>query len=335
MAADDIAVSVCIPTRNRPEMLSHCVQSVLDQTMPPREIVIGDDSDDDRTGRLVRDLEVPPTIDLVHIRNRPPVGAARNFERTFRQAKSDWLLLIHDDDWLLPYAIEHLTSPLRDGAAADIIYGNQQIADAEGWIDQEASLNLNPAFGRRPQLAGRQPSPLWAAARQQMPNDGFLVSSRLVRNIGYVSDGVTDCEYPFGVRAAVNGAELYFVDKLVAVYRESAESLGRGRNAEKDTSAVDMAYTIWRFRRALAEVADAELREHLRSIVYRATVRCGLWQRRRLEALKWALHPRFGVRWWSKDGLGVVSAFLFPRLRQTIQRLARDMGVQHRKPGQN
>jgi len=333
MRSDDITVSVCIPTRNRPEMLLHCVQSALGQTVPPREIVIGDDSDDDRTERLVREIEVPSTIDLVYIRNRPPLGAARNFEKVFLQAKSDWLLLIHDDDWVLPCAIEHLTSPLRDKATADIIYGNQQIAGADGSIDQEVSSTINPAFSRKPELAGRQRSALWAAARQQMPNDGFLVSSRLVRKIGYLSDGVTDCEYAFGVRAALNGAELFFVDKLVSVYRHSAESLARGPSA-KSTSAVDMAFTIWRFRRALAEVADAQLREHLRSIVYRATVHCGLWQRRRLEALKWALHPRFGVRWWGKEGLGVVSALLFPRLRQRIKQFARDGSVQRQKSAQ-
>ncbi len=166
--------------------------------------------DDDRTEHLVRQLDLPPAIDLVYVRNRPPSGAARNIDRVFREASSEWLLLIHDDDWLLPEAIEHLTSPLRDGAAPDIIYGNQQVVDAQASIDEKASLTINPAFGRRPERAGLQPSPLWAAAIQQMPNDGFLVRSRLVHDIGYLTNGVTDGEYAFGVRAALGGASFFF-----------------------------------------------------------------------------------------------------------------------------
>jgi glycosyltransferase involved in cell wall biosynthesis len=316
----EITVSVCIPTRHRPAMLRQCVRSALDQTMPPREIVIGDDSDDDRTERLVRELDLPATIALSYLRNRPPAGVARNIDGVFRRATSDWLLLIHDDDWLLPRAIEHLTRPLHQGAAPDLIYGNQQVADAEGTIDHEASAKLSPAFARTPERAGLQPSALWAAARQQLPNDGFLVRSRLVREVGYLSEGLADCEYAFGVKAAAQGAASWFVDQLVSVYRVSEESLTRGANASHDTSTVDMAATVWRYRRQLAEVADPDLREHLRSIVYRAAVRHGLWQRGRAQALKWALQPRFGVRWWSRQGLGVVSAVLLPRLRERLKR---------------
>jgi hypothetical protein len=156
-----------------------------------------------------------------------------------------------------------------------------------------------------------------------MPNDGFLVSAKLVREVGYLSDGVeTECEFTFPLRAALRGGAFFFVDSLVSVYRESAESLMRGPN----TAALDAAFTIWSMRRELAKVADTELREHLRSIVYQATVYCGLRRRRRLEALKWASHPRFGVRWWGKESLGVISALLFPHLRERLKHL-RDTAV--------
>jgi glycosyltransferase involved in cell wall biosynthesis len=207
----EITVSVCIPTRPRPGMLRQCVRSALGQTILSREIVIGDDSDDDRTERLVGELDLPATIGLSYLRNRPPAGAAHNIDSVFRRATSDWLLLIHDDDWLLPRTIEYLTSPHCQGAAPDLIYGNQQIADAEGSIDNEVSARINPAFARTPERAGLQPTALWAAARQQLPNDGFLARSRLVRDVGYLSDGVLDCEYAFGVEAAAHGAAFFVV----------------------------------------------------------------------------------------------------------------------------
>jgi len=42
-------ISVIIPTHNRAELLPRALDSVLEQTLPPNEIIVVDDGSDDGT----------------------------------------------------------------------------------------------------------------------------------------------------------------------------------------------------------------------------------------------------------------------------------------------
>ena len=49
-------VSICLPTCNRPELIVECIDSCLAQTYGNLEIVIGDDSKDERTRQLIAQM---------------------------------------------------------------------------------------------------------------------------------------------------------------------------------------------------------------------------------------------------------------------------------------
>lgn len=326
MIADEIRVSVCIPTCDRPDMLRQCIESALAQTRPPFEIVVGDDSRDHRSEALVAELASRSAVPIRYQRNAPCPGlnrnacAARNIASVFERASGDWLHLVHDDDWLLPRATELLTEPLRNGVGADIVYGDHLVAHHDGSIDPEASENANPAYGRLPERAGLQPSSLWAAVRQQMPTS-YMVRKTLVTQLGYLSPGVSDGEFTFGVRCALAGARLFYIPEPVYVYRMSLASLGRN-NHSGGTSAVDAVSTIWRHRSQILDVCDRELLRHVRDVVYRGSVSACRFGRRR-DALKWSVHPRLGLgrEWFGRRGFGVLSAMMLSYgLRERLKR---------------
>ncbi len=90
-------ISVIIPTHNRASILARALDSVLAQTLQPREIIVVDDgSEDDTTTLLARDY---PACRYLHQPNRG-VSSARNLG--IANAKGDWIALLDSDDAWLP-----------------------------------------------------------------------------------------------------------------------------------------------------------------------------------------------------------------------------------------
>lgn len=318
---NNISVSICIPTHNRPELLACCLQSVFEQSIFPQEIVIGDDSTDDYTEQMIGSMNVPHDLSLCYFRNTPALGQARNVEALFNAASSDWLVLIHDDDWLLPNALACLSQPVCADHSVDAVFGNQLVAKADGTIDSEKSEALNRAWYRTPDIAGKQSNALVSAALGQFPNNGWLVRRSLACEVGYYEEGITDgCDFGFGINIALQGAIFFYLSKDIAVYRLSETSVVRGKGG-KATTSFDAARILWRCRHILPD--NSAVRARFRSNTYRAAVWCGLKGRNRLEALKWAVHPKLGIRWFGREGFGVISAMLFPNAREKLRNATR------------
>ena len=59
-----IDISVIIPVYNREKTIVNCVNSILNQTYLPKEIIVVDDGSDDDTPVICRSLEKAGKIDL-------------------------------------------------------------------------------------------------------------------------------------------------------------------------------------------------------------------------------------------------------------------------------
>lgn len=85
--------SLIIGTLNRADCIGYCLESLRDQTYKNFEVIIIDQSDDDRTERAVRAFH-----DLTIVYERVPFkGLSRARNEAIRRAKGDYLCLIDDD----------------------------------------------------------------------------------------------------------------------------------------------------------------------------------------------------------------------------------------------
>ena len=272
VAADPPLVSVVIPTRNRPDYLRLAVESVLAQDYRPIEIVISDDSTDARTSRWADGVRptLPADVALVYRRNVPPLGQAGNINALFDAATGPRLLLLHDDDLLMPGAIATLVAALDAGPRAVAAYGLQRVCDDDGTdLGDAAAEALNRRYGRTPREFGPQPRPLVAGILRQFPNDGYLVDAGLARQVRYRTDADigNGCESDFGVRlgraAPANGFVL--VPRHTCVYRKTATSMSAGGSNSaarfySALAAMDLPREVeWARRRTLAELAPTAI----------------------------------------------------------------------------
>ena len=122
----EIFVSVVIITKNRSELLSDSIGSVLNQTYENFELLIVDDGSTDNTGDVVNSFKDQRLRYLKKKSSGIPIS--RNIG--VREAKGEYIVIMDDDDLMLPNRIHEQMDCLTEGSSGS--YG--------GWIDQNAEL---------------------------------------------------------------------------------------------------------------------------------------------------------------------------------------------------
>lgn len=102
------ALTIAIPTYNRLEKLKICLKRLMEQKKIEQiEIIVSDNASSDGTGEYMTEL-VKKAENISYYRNTENVGPDKNFLNCFDKAMGEYVLLLGDDDFLLPMAVEHL-----------------------------------------------------------------------------------------------------------------------------------------------------------------------------------------------------------------------------------
>ncbi|WP_055076518.1 glycosyltransferase family A protein [Pseudanabaena sp. 'Roaring Creek'] len=233
------SISVCIPTYQRPKFLREALHSALEQSLQPSEIIIGDDSRDDVTEKVVLDIKQNCEIPIYYTRHSPSLGQAGNVNFLYDKAKEHKIVLLHDDDLLLPNALEDLHSCWDTHPDLVAAYGKQYIMSEEGEVDLEQSHNLNQMFFRTSDRVGLQKSSIEAALLHQFPNDCFMVlasAARAIRWRSYEEVG-TGGDFDFSLRLSLEYSNFFFLDKYTAKYRLSNISVSKSSSDDAAAQA--------------------------------------------------------------------------------------------------
>lgn len=107
--ADGLTVSAVLPLYNGRRYLTQTLQSIVDQTRPPDELVVVDDGSTDGAADLIAEFDFGFPVTLIKQDNRGQ-SAARN--AGIAQADGDIIALLDQDDQWRPNHIEALLAPL-------------------------------------------------------------------------------------------------------------------------------------------------------------------------------------------------------------------------------
>jgi len=90
-------VSVIIPTRNRANLLSRAIKSVLNQTFRNFELIIVDDESTDNTKKVVKNFQKKDSrIKYIFLKNHKGVARARN--TGIKNSKGEYIAFLDDDE---------------------------------------------------------------------------------------------------------------------------------------------------------------------------------------------------------------------------------------------
>lgn len=146
----------------------------------------------------------------------------------FSLVEGDKVMLLHDDDLLLPDALETLSAVFAEDPALKVAYGKQYIIAENGEIDFEGSETLNRDYYREPQYEGSVLTPLEAGLSSQFPCDGYLIDAETIKQVPYGVAAGDACDYSFGLSVGLQSAKTYFVNKYTSKYRITAEAISKG-----------------------------------------------------------------------------------------------------------
>jgi len=108
-------VSICIPAYRQETYLRKLLASIAQQTWTDREVIVTDDSPDDRVEMLVRSYQ-EKLPELKYTRNNPALGTPRNWNRAVELATGTWIKVMHHDDWFTrPDSLERFMRTAIDG----------------------------------------------------------------------------------------------------------------------------------------------------------------------------------------------------------------------------
>jgi glycosyltransferase involved in cell wall biosynthesis len=103
MKCTEPLVSVVIPTRNRPHLVTRAVHSALTQSLTEIEVIVVVDGPDEPTLHVLHQID-DPRLEVCTLSHHLGVSNARN--AGIRKARSKWIAFLDDDDEWLPQKLE-------------------------------------------------------------------------------------------------------------------------------------------------------------------------------------------------------------------------------------
>jgi glycosyltransferase involved in cell wall biosynthesis len=219
-------LSIAMPTRNRPELLERALRSLVTAMKPVAEhveITISDGSDDDASGRVVKQVLADWPGTYRYVWNRPALPLTENMNRAAELATGEWIQQLDDDDYMLPGSGQRMIDNLLRSTAQDqvMIFG-AHIVDSEGAILRKQS------FERDHYLSPRE------ALRRLLRNSSFVREPMVVvRRAALVEEGLFEAEVVDAADTAMwvrlfsrYGARCLPVDTCAYTIHQAAATMG-------------------------------------------------------------------------------------------------------------
>jgi glycosyltransferase involved in cell wall biosynthesis len=129
-------VSVIIPCYNAERWIDEAIQSALNQTYSPVEVIVVDDGSSDGSWKKIQEFG-----SRVIAETGPNRGGSAARNRGFVLSRGDYIQFLDADDYLLPKKIPRQVSFL-EASGADVVYGDWRhehfLPDGSSWLEEIA-----------------------------------------------------------------------------------------------------------------------------------------------------------------------------------------------------
>jgi glycosyltransferase involved in cell wall biosynthesis len=206
-------VSVIIPCYNQGHLVTYAIDSVLNQTRSPDEIIVVNDGSNDDTAAVCRTYE--GLITYVFQANAG-LSAARN--TGILRARSEYVHLLDADDLMRPTALARLLDTAVSNPTASVIRGSWEEVTSDGTLLTEV----------RATDLGSDPFHALFDALAVGPPCRYMVRRESLLAAGLFDERLKSCEdWDMWLRVALAGVRFATSPDAVTVYRRHPQSMSR------------------------------------------------------------------------------------------------------------
>ena len=194
-------ISVIIPTFNRLDLLKRAIDSVLNQSIKPYDIIVVDDGSTDDTSEMIQ--QKYKSINLIQQKNSG-VSTARN--NGIKNAQGDWIALLDSDDEWEKNKLEEQVNKLTDNPKYEFCHTN------EIWIRNGIRVNQKK---RHKKYGGFIFDKCLDICR--ISPSSVLFNKNILNHVGWFDEKLPVCEdYDLWLRITAD-YEILFIDKPLIV----------------------------------------------------------------------------------------------------------------------
>ncbi len=211
-------ISVVVFSYNFEKFIAQCLQSILDQTLQPYEIIVCDDCSTDKSWEIIQEFKQRfPTLIRAY-RHKENIGHVKNGVFGKDQVKGTLVSIIDGDDYWLPGKLEKEWLALKKNPKAKVAYSNVNVINENGkligsWLDaQQTEMPSGDIF--IPVFAKR----LFPNSRSVYRNQ--LIYTDVMREVGYGDENIkVHVDWDLKIRLAAK-YQVAYSDGAYVQYRD-------------------------------------------------------------------------------------------------------------------
>lgn len=196
--SNEVPVTVCVPVYNGALFIKDAIQSVLNQTMMPQEIIVSDSGSSDGTENIVREQAQRARAKVIILPTKTP-GMVANWNSTIRAASGKYIKFLFQDDLLHPNCLEEMVTLAESDERIGFVFSPRELLvepSAEGDAVTKYLLRYQNLSGAFSELRTTQPGSLLLRSQKllQEPLNKIgepttvLVRRDLFRNVGLFNE---------------------------------------------------------------------------------------------------------------------------------------------------
>jgi len=221
-------LSIIIPAYKSAEYLAETLRSVFSQTQLPDEILVVDDCSPDATQAVVKSLQASSPVEVrLIVLEKNSGGPVTPMNTGVAAARGEFIAMLDHDDRMLPQRLERALPPIQADERIGIVFNQFDFFD-----EQRAAFKL---WETRYDHLGNAPKKIPAHEAHRMlitrgfpygGAGGMLFRKALWQDIGGFRPKFRIVwDYDFGLRAAAQGWDTYYLPDNLYQHRQHVNNL--------------------------------------------------------------------------------------------------------------